>query len=183
MKEFAAILSLALLGACAGNTPTSPEIDANTITFNNFEAGGGWSSDAGRNDPTLLDKGRAHSGQYAIKVDKDHEFSLTYDMALGRIRSQKFKTIHLEAWAFLPSDKATGVVVVQVMEPVSNKQVHGDGLNLGEVVKTYGEWVPVSKDFTLPDDITMMQHLRLSLWRSNASDVVLLDDVKLSIKE
>lgn len=182
LKGLIGILGVALLGACsAASTDTTP-VDANTITFNNFEAGGGWSNDAIRNDPTLLKRGLAHSGQYAIKVDKDHEFSLTFDMALGLIRPQKFKTVHLEAWAFLPSNKAAGIVGLQVMEHATNKQVYGDGLKLGEVVKSYNEWVPVSKDFTLPDNITMNQHLRLSLWRASASEEVLLDDVKLSIK-
>ncbi len=182
MRKLIGAGGLALLAACHAGPAAEAGIDANTITFNNFEAGGGWSNDAIRNDPNLLEKGRAHSGQYAIKVDKDHEFSLTFDMALGQIQTHKFKTVHLDAWAFLPSDKATGVVGLQVMEHGTNKEVYGDGLKLGEVVKTYNEWVPVSKDFTLPDNITLNQHLRLSLWRANASETVLLDDVKLSVK-
>lgn len=181
MKQLAGILCLAGLGACSADAPADSVVDANTITFNTFEGGGGWSNDAGRNDPTLLAKGRAHSGQYAIKVDQNHEFSLTFDMALGLISRHKFKTVRLDAWAFMPSDKATGILGLQVMEPGTNQQTYGEGIKLKDAVHTYRKWVPVSKEFTLPDNITLAQHLRLSLWRADASDEVLIDDVKLSI--
>jgi hypothetical protein len=184
MKAIVSLLGFALLSACASDKKpdaTGPTAEANTITFNNFDAGGGWSNDPGRNDPTLLDKGRAHSGQYAIKVDPSHEFSLTYDMVLGQLASHKFKTVRLNAWVFMPSNRATGVLVLQVMKADKNEQVYGDGIKLGETVKTYNEWVAVSKDFDLPNDIAPGQHLRLSLWRADASDIVLADDVKLSI--
>lgn len=181
-KRTAGLLSLVLLGACSTNQLDS-SLDANTITFNNFEAGGGWSFDAGRNDPLLLDKGRAHSGQYAIKVDQNHEFSLTFDMPLVLIRPKKFKIVHLDAWVFMPSDRATGVLGLQVIAPETGQQVYGDGVKLRDAVKTYKEWVPVSQDFTLPDTVTPLQHLRFSVWRADASDFVLVDDVKLSIKD
>ncbi|GAB2795276.1 hypothetical protein HNQ93_002981 [Hymenobacter luteus] len=179
MKKFTVLLSLAVLGACSSDEKASTSAsDAKTITFNDFESVAGWNV-----DPALLDRGRAHSGKYAIKVDKDREFSLTFDMALGQATPTKIKTVHLEAYAFLPSDKATGMLGVQVMDDTNTQQLFGDGIRLGEAVKSYGKWVPVSKDITLPENITAAQHLRLSLWRADASDYVLIDDVKLSIKE
>lgn len=177
MKKIASLLVLSLLGACSSDEGAATATDsANLITFNDFESGGGWV-----HDPSLIEQGRAHSGQYSIKVDKDHPFSLTYDMPLGKISSHKFKTIRVEAWAFMPSDKATGNIGIQVMTP-TNEQVYGDGLRLPDVVKTYNKWVLVSKDFTLPDNINSNQHLKVFLWRADATDDVLLDDVKVSIK-
>lgn len=177
MKKAFLLLSLAALGACSSNSAPEATAAANVVTFNDFEAGGGWSQ-----DPTLFEKGRAHSGQYAIKVDKNHEFSLTFNLPLGQISDHKFKTIHVEAWVFMPSNKSTGNIGVQVMTP-TNTQVYGDGLRLPDVVKTYGEWVQVGKDFTLPDTITSTQSLRVFLWRADATDEVLLDDMKVTIKD
>lgn len=177
MRNIFSLLTLVLLGSCSSGNESTPEVDAQTITFNDFEGGGGWSQ-----DPSLFEKGRAHSGQYAIKVDKDHEFSLTYNMPLGKISDHKFRTVHVEAWAFMPSEKSTGNLGVQVMTP-ANEQVYGDGLKLRDVVKDYGKWVAVSKDFTLPDNIIASQSLRVFLWRADATDEVLVDDVKVSIKE
>lgn len=178
MKNFTFLLSVALLGACSNDA--SDEISSDKIiTANDFESVMGWNANT-----ASLAKGNAHSGRYAIKVDQDHEFSLTYDAALGEVTPVKIKTIHLEAWAYLPSEKSTGMLGIQIMEPgANNKQLYGDGIKLGEAVKTYKEWVRVSKDFVLPENITAAQHIRLSLWRADASDQVLIDDVQLSIKE
>jgi hypothetical protein len=40
--------------------------------------------------------------------------------------------------------------------------------------------VHVTKDFTLPDNITSNQHLRFFVWRADATDEVLVDDVQMS---
>ncbi|MBD2766887.1 hypothetical protein IC235_03150 [Hymenobacter sp. BT664] len=179
MKNIAALLALILLGACSSDKKSGSASGNKIITANDFESVAGWNV-----DPLILDRGRAHSGQYAIKVDASHEFSLTFDMALGMATPSKIKKLHLEAWAFLPSNKATGVLGIQLMGGPSNSDMlYGDGIQLGQEVKTYNKWVKVSKEFTLPDNITAAQHIRLSLWRADASDFVLVDDIELSIKE
>lgn len=182
MKKLLVLSSLGLLSACSSGTTTKPVIDDKTITYNDFEAGGGWSNNPGGNDPTAVAKGQAHSGQYAIKVDNNREYSLTFAMPLGKISSSKFKTLHFEAWAFMPTDKATANIGLQIINP-DGQPAYGDGLRLRDVVKSYGKWMPISKNFVLPDNITANQQLRLFLWRADASDEALLDDVKLSIKD
>lgn len=181
MKTYVLLPGLALLSACARPAPDTPALDAKVVTFNNFESGGGWSNDPGRNNPDLVVRGLAHSGQYAIVVDPAHEFSLTYAMPLGRMRAAKFRQLRVEAWAYLPSAQASGHIGLQLLPPDNGPQVFSDEIRLGDVVKQYGEWVPVSKDITLPDSAAANQQLRLFLWRADATERVLLDDVKLSI--
>ncbi len=183
VKKLALSLGLAFLAACSTDKVAGPEIDANTVTFNDFEGGGGWSSDPAHNNSGLVVKGRAHSGQYAIIVDKDHEYSLTFDLPLGQVSTHKFKTLHLEAWVFLASPQSTATLGLQVLEPDASKQIYGDDIKFRDTVKKYKEWVFVSKDFTLPDNITALQHLRIFAWRADATDEALVDDVKLSLKE
>lgn len=175
------LLGLTLLSACTAHEPAATT-GANVITFNDFEGGGGWSNDPGRNNPSLVAKGKAHSGQYALRVDRDHEFSLTFDMPLGKISRGKFKTVHLDAWVFMPNAQATASIGLQVVQPDGTIAVNGSDIKFSEAVKKYNEWVPVGTDFVLPDDIIPAQHLRLFMWRGNASEEALLDDVKLSIK-
>ena len=177
MKKITALLGLSLLAACSSDDNAPSVSDAKTITANDFESLAGWNVDLG-----MLDKGRAHSGKYAIKVNKDHEFSLTFDMVLGQATPTKIKQVHLEGWAYLPSDKAAGMLGMQIMGP-NGAQLFGDGIRLGDVVKTYGKWTKVEKDITLPDNITALDHIRMSLWRADATDEVLVDDIRLSIKE
>lgn len=179
MKNFTVLLGLALLSACSSDDKAGGSTSGEkVITFNDFESSAGWNV-----DPGMLDRGRAHSGLYAIKADKDHEFSLTFDMALGQATPAKIKTVHLEGWAFRAGNGSTGILGVQVMDAQNpGQQTFGDGIKIGEVVKTTGKWEQISKDITLPDNITAAQHIRLSLWRADGSDAVLVDDVKLSIK-
>ncbi|MBJ6144258.1 hypothetical protein [Hymenobacter sp. BT559] len=179
MKNTTLLLGLALLGACSSNNKEVKTTDgATVVTFNDFEAGGGWLP-----DPTLLAKGQAHSGQYAMIVNKDHEFSLTFNSTLGRLSPRKFKKLRLEAWAYMPDANATGNLGIQLMDASDQKQLYGDGISFRTTIKEYGEWVPISKEFVLPDTITANQHLRMFLWRADAQSDVLVDDVKLSIVE
>ena len=184
MKNIAALVGLALLGACSSNHEAADSsVDENTITFNNFEAGPGWSNDPNRNNTTLVAKGRAHSGQYALKVDKDHEFSLTFEMPLGQVSNRKFKTMHLDGWVYMPSERAAGTIGMQIIKPEGNESIGGGDLKFADEVKKYGEWVKVSKDFAMPDNITAANRLRVFMWRAGATEEVFLDDVKLSIKD
>jgi hypothetical protein len=181
MKHFTALLGLGLLAGCSAPPAGYPELDTHAITFNNFEAGGGWSNDPIRNNQSLVARGNAHSGQYALRVDRDHEFSLTYDMPMGLLSHTRIKIVHLEAWVFMVNYKATANIGLQIMEPDGQHQVYADDLKLREVVNTFSKWVMVSKDFPLPDSLKPEQHLRVYLWRADAREEVLLDDVKLSI--
>ena len=182
MKKFTLLLSLVslgCLGACSSDNTSGGNSNERVITANDFESTAGWNV-----DPTLLEHGKAHSGQYAIKVDKDHEFSLTFDMALGQATPSKIKTVHLEGWAYLTSEKSSGVLGLQIMGgPTNSDMVYGDGIRLADVVKSYNKWVLVSKDITLPDNITAVQHVRISLWRADATEPVLVDDLRLTIKD
>lgn len=177
MKKFTVLLSLVVLSACSSDDKAAATPDASIITENDFESLAGWNT-----DPTALYRGKAHSGRYALKVDKDHEYSTSFDMALSQVAPTRVKGVHLEAWVLRPSDQSTGVLGLQVMEPETNVQVYSDGIRLAEVVKTYNKWEKVEADYELPATITPTQHLRLSLWRANSTDLVLVDDVKMTIK-
>lgn len=178
MNIYLGLLSFALLGSCTSDKGTGLQVDENTITANDFESLAGWN-----NDPMALDRGRAHSGQYALKVDNNREFSLTFDSPLMVVSQRKFKTVVMEAWAYLPSERATGILGIQIVDPVTGQQAYGDGIKLGEEVKSYKKWVPITKEFVLPSDMKTTHHIRFSLWRADATDVVLIDDFKVSIKE
>lgn len=178
MKNFTFLLGLALLAACSSSDDKSAvEPGTTVITQNDFESLAGWNT-----APTALFRGKAHSGSYALKVDQEHEFSTTFDMALGFATPTRIKTLHLEAWAMLPGQKSTGVLGIQIVDPETNAQVHSFGIKLAEVVKARNKWEKVEADYELPATITSAQHLRLSLWRADAAEVVLVDDIKLTAK-
>lgn len=177
MKNAILLLSLALLGACSADKKEVKASDgATVVVFNDFETGGGWLS-----DPTLVAKGQAHSGQYAMVVNRDHEFSLTFNSTLGMLCPHRFKKLRLEAWAYMPNATATGNLTIQIRDASGLKLLYGDNISFRTAIKEYGKWVPVSKEFVMPDSITADQHLRMFLWRADAQTEVLVDDIKLSV--
>lgn len=174
MRKITTLLGFLVISACSSDK--KPDNDG-VITANDFEAVAGWNSDL-----SLLEKNHTHSGQYAIKVDRDHEYSFTYQMPLSAINNrERIKTLHLEAWAYLISDKSNGDLVVQIVDPAQkNKAILYDAIKLGDEVKTYNTWVKVSKDIVVPDSVVAAHQLQLYLWRNSATEPIYLDDVKLS---
>jgi len=173
MKSLFYALTALSLVACSSDAEKGDAGDY--ITRNDFESMVGWLPDAG-----TLTKAHAHSGAYAVVVDPEHEFSLTYNAQLGKVSPHKLKGITLEAWVFLPDNKATGVLGVQITDPdQGNKEVFGDGIKLQEAVKEYNKWVKVSKEITLPANIAYTQNLKVFLWRSGAASPVYMDDISI----
>lgn len=174
MKVLLTTLAALSLAACSSN----PELGTpgDYITRNDFESMMGWVPDA-----STLTRDHAHSGQYALQVTPEHEYSLTYQAMLGNVSPHKLRGIKLEAWVYLPDEKTTGELSVQIVDPAQdNKQIFSGGINLPETVKEYGKWVQVSKDIMLPDNIAYTHNLKAFLWRAGAASTVYVDD--LSIK-
>lgn len=179
MKNLFCVLALAGLMASCSSDDALPAAGANTITTNDFESMMGWVA----NSETLT-KEHAHSGKYALKVDAGHEYSLTYDAVLGQVSPRKLKKIRVTGWGMLPNEKATGVLSVQVTDPdQGNKGVFGEGIDLKEQIKDYNKWVKVSKEFTLPDEVTYTQHMKIFLWRAGSSEPAYIDDIAVEIAE
>jgi hypothetical protein len=174
LKVFLYALAAVSLTACSTNVEIGSPGDY--ITRNDFEAMAGWVSDG-----SSLTKDHAHSGIYSIKVDKDKEFGLTYQAPLGNVSPHKLRGLAIEAWVFMPSAKANGVLGMQVIDPAQNgQQIFGEGINLGEQVKEYNKWVVVRKEIMLPANVAYTHNLKVFLWRSGATEPVYVDD--LSIK-
>lgn len=166
------------LGACS--TPGADETAAGDyLTRNDFESMIGWLPDA-----TALTKEHAHSGTYATLVNQDKEFSLTYNVKLGDVSPHKLKGLDIEAWVYLPDDKATAQLGMQILDPLQdNKQIFNDGIKLTDQVKEYNVWTKVSKQVVLPDNVSYDQVLKIFLWRGDSASPVYLDDLTVKALE
>ena len=179
MKKVVLMLGLvgSLLAACSKSDSSSAN-DANVVTFNDFENFDGWLP------PTpSLTRDQAHSGKFSIKVDGNTEFSTGYSNMLGKVSPKRMRKIKLQAWAYMPSDKSTARLGIQITDPATGQEIFGDGINFADEVKKTKTWVEISKEVTLPENITAAQNLKLFLWRSSATDAAFVDDVSLSIVE
>ena len=179
MKTAVFFLSaLSLAGCGSGPNETS---DSNTLLISGFETLPGWLPEQ---QSATLTQERAHTGQTALKVDEAHEYSLTYNNLLGRLRDTRLNKIKVAAWVFLPNSQAAATLVTSVADPATPtaKPLLWEGIKLNEVVKTYGKWVQVSRVMTLPADADASKRLSIYLWRTGVNQPVYIDDLTVSIE-
>jgi hypothetical protein len=168
---------LAAVAACSGSD--SGTWVGDYVTVNDFEAVRGWSPDG-----NALTRDHAHSGQYAIFVSPEREFSLTYDLLLGEASVHSLRGVAVEAWAYLPSPQAAASLEVQVRLPgEENKMGFAGSLALPDQVKEAGKWTRVRQEFAFPAGLPYDAHLRIFMWRKGAQGTVYLDDLRVKALE
>jgi hypothetical protein len=145
------------------------------ITFNDFEALDGW----GEKLPSV-NKERAYSGNYSIKVDKDLEFSYGYSKLLGQVTNRRPKSLKLHTYVFVPG-KLTGkaILVITLTNPAGNNApILQKFINL-EKVKDFRKWVEINEEIALPENVNETHQLNIYMWRFEATKPVYLDDLKV----
>ncbi|RFP66891.1 hypothetical protein D0N36_02065 [Hymenobacter lapidiphilus] len=131
-----------------------------------------------------MSKVQAHSGRYSIFVDRTREFSLTFNAPLYRTVSFRPHSVEVEAWVYLTDDNSTAELGVQLVNSATdNTELFGDGIKLQEAAKVHKKWVKVAKTIVLPDSVKPTQHLKVFLWRSNATSPVYVDDITIKAIE
>ncbi|MBD2723439.1 carbohydrate binding domain-containing protein [Hymenobacter armeniacus] len=175
------VAATALLGttaACSGSD--AGHWVGDYVTVNDFEAVRGWGA-----DNTGLVRDHAHSGQYAVFVGPQREYSLTYDLPLGEASVHTLKGVAVEAWVYLPSPQAAASLEVQVRLPgEENKLGYAGRLPLPEQVKETGKWTRVRQEFAFPVGLPADAHLRIFMWRNgSAAETVYLDDLRVKALE
>lgn len=171
------VLALASgLGLASCSKPDESAAPTNRITLNNFEAMDGW----GEPIPSLTNV-QAHSGRYAIKVDKDVEYSMGYTNSLGAASSTKIKKLIVHSWVYADGPGANAVLVVQVTVPEKNNRQlfwQATELTTKEPGKTK-EWQEVTQEYTLPDSVDAAHQLKVYMWRRGSDHATYLDDLEI----
>lgn len=174
MKKIVSAALLLGLTACAEVPPQAP---ANQLAFNDFEGLDGWTGDLAL--PSLT-KEHAHSGAYAVRVADGLEFSLGYRTVLRKLGDNKLRKIKVQAWVYVPSPKASCMLVTEVRNKGEDKTALWDGIRLTDVAKVQNRWVRVEKEIVLPATATPESQLQVYLWRSTSPQPTYLDDLRIS---
>lgn len=174
MKKLLYALLATGLVACGKND--SQKLGPNQLMANDFEAIDGW---AGTMNSPSLTKEKAHSGRYALKVGPDAEYSLGYDILLGKLSPSKLKKIKVTAWGMLPNGHAAATLAVILTDPATPdaKPLMWEGLDLNKEIKTYNKWVKLEKTITLPENASYAHRFTIYLWRTEATETAYLDDI------
>lgn len=167
--RFFTYLAFGLLVAASGCS-TKTEKPENELTHNDFESLDGWGVD----NPSLT-REKAHSGQYAIKIQRGIDFGLTYSNLLGKISPTRINKIKVSAWVY--TTKPTGAsLTVELKDGVNFNQ----GMSLGTKVKKAGEWTEVSQVFDLPANSAPTNRIKIYMWGTSGDEVVYLDDLQVT---
>ncbi|WP_143436493.1 carbohydrate binding domain-containing protein [Hymenobacter crusticola] len=174
MRKLLCLLLILGVAACAEKKTQLPD---NLLTHNDFEQLDGWMG----SDQYLasLTTDQAHSGKYSAKVDPAVEFSAGYSKQLGKVAAQIPKKIKLQAWVNLSNEKAVPVLVTELKQTGTDKQLLWDGLDLAKEVKHYNMWVQVEKTVNLPAEAAYGDVLKVYLWRGGSIQPAYVDDLMI----
>ena len=177
-RNLAALGTFAAL-ALAGCSSADTKNDPNLLVNSDFETLAGWLPEG--QDATLT-REKAHSGNYALKVDATHEYSLGYRAPLGRLHDTRIKKIKVAAWTFVPAGGVASLITT-----VSNPLAPNDKPLLWEALElskgnAVGKWVEVSKVLTVPETAAATSILGMYLWRTGGDQPVYLDDLRVTLE-
>lgn len=174
------LYALLALGMVACGKKDSGALGPNELMANNFESLEGWVGNEPLNVPSLT-KEKAHSGRYSLKVGPDIEYSMGYNVLLGKLSPSKLKKIKLKGWAYLPKGSANATLVAVITDPTKPdaQPIKWEGLDLGKEVKNYNKWVEVEKIMEIPDNASYANKFNIYLWRTQALEPVYFDDLSV----
>lgn len=145
------------------------------VTQNDFDQLDGWMPAT-----SALTNEKAHSGRFSTKVENGVDFSLGYAATLGKASPTKPKKLIVSGWVYRTGPQATAAIVVEIKDPSTGQGIFWQSMELAKQTEALNEWVEVSQEFALPENITPAQDLRVYMWRSTAQQTVYLDDIKIS---
>lgn len=172
---------MAASAACSSHNPADGNWVGDDVTRNDFEAVAGW----GGADRTTLTRDHAHSGRFAVVVDTTHETGLMYDLPLFEASVHTLQAVEVEAWVYLPNEKADAVLQVEAIAdgPEPRAVLFSEQFPLLSQVEEFKRWTLVKHIFQLPGSMPGSTHLRLFLKRGSSLAPVYLDDIRVKARE
>ncbi|TDN36584.1 hypothetical protein A8B98_07780 [Hymenobacter sp. UV11] len=151
------------------------EPDKDLLMHNDFETVAGWVA-----DPATLTQEQAHSGRYSLKVDKDHQYSLTYYSLLGQLSPTRIRGVRVDAWAYEPNKDNSVQLRIGLNDAAGGKLMMGDGIAYNVQVGEPNKWVKISKEIVFPPNVNYSSQLVMYLWNAGGAGAGYLDDVQLT---
>ncbi|GAB3239430.1 hypothetical protein GCM10027346_32710 [Hymenobacter seoulensis] len=174
------LLGILLMASQCG-CPTDPaevrayqDVREHVVFANDFEQIPNWISEGS------LTTERAHSGRYAVKVDKEHPFSLTYRRIIGDMFTQRPRRMKLSAWVWVEGPYDDALLAFNLNPPAGSSQPMFSAKIYLADNWPYRRWIHVSRDIDLPPVYSSQSQLSIFLWHNTAQNTVYADDWKLT---
>ncbi|MBO3271899.1 hypothetical protein [Hymenobacter defluvii] len=161
--------------ACKSRPAHQDDVHEYVILDEDFEQLGSWLTEPA---PTLT-KERAHSGRYAVKVDKEHPYSITYRLTLNKAFKTRPHRVRLSAWVWVARSSDQAQLVFSLNSPTSNTPpIFTTRIYIGDNWP-FKRWVHLSRDIDLPPEFSSESQIVIYLWHCAAQNPVFADDWKL----
>ena len=168
MKGFLLLLVIPFLAGCG-----SAGESGRALAVNNFEGMDGWTS------VDYLTKERAHSGQFAARVDGSIEYAANYSNSLGRLSAEPISKLDITAWVYRTDRTSMASLIVEAKDPATQQNLLYKGIELAPLAKNLNEWTRVQHRLELPPTVNPATVLKIYLWRTGQAPVY-LDDFEIS---
>lgn len=169
------LLVVCLLGLLTTCTSDADKQNVDQLIFNDFEKFSGWLPAT-----SSLTMERAHSGQWSIKTDQNNEYSLTYSNSLAAVSAKRFTKVRLSGWVYLTQLNSVTINLKIVRSTEDDAVVFFQQVDLSESVSKPNQWIKVSRDISLPAEITADNVLLFYMWRASSTSPTYLDDLELT---
>jgi hypothetical protein len=171
---FFSLLAVGFSACSSGSSVKSADV----LASNDFEQLDGWLGSAAT---PSLNRERAHSGEYSVKVDPKIDYSLGYNNQLGRISPTRLHKLKIHCWVFLSNSKTAVALVTDVSNPDPAKSLVHHSYDLAKATrpKGYHQWIEVEYTIDLPETVTSNSQLVVYLWRADSQEPAYLDDLQI----
>jgi hypothetical protein len=175
-RGLAAALSLLLPVLGCHPQPGLEDVRERLVFTEDFEHLDGWLPDA-----TSLTTERAHSGRYAVKVDKEHPYSLTYRLVFGKTFTQRPRLLRLSAWVWVHGAADDARLLTAITPPDPNAPALSTTPIYVADNWPYRRWTHVSRDIVIPPPgYPSSSNLVIYLWNLDTKHPVYADDWTLT---
>ncbi len=144
---------------------------------NDFENYAGW-SDSSSNAYTLH-YGEGHSGNYCIKVSKQHPFSAFFKLTFNQIPDERPTRLLISVFYKVNSKAISKTAMVCHIQDAAKKTLHWIEFPLVNESQETGKWMLFKKEVDITWVAEPKNTMAVLFWNHDTEEEVLIDDISL----
>ena len=131
------------------------------------------------NDSMFRTTTKVHSGNFAAHLDKEHEFSPTFQSTLSDINFKKGCVIDVSVWINATKIPLDANLVLSIDD--KEKNLLWRGVNTKDILKQADSWQQVFLSCVLKDDFNGNEIVKAYVWNSGKADFY-MDDLEMKVR-
>lgn len=186
MKNIFLLASIGLIAFSCSNSGNSPQAtqeqpkQKEVVIFNDMENAAGiipsWNNE--KTVVSMAAPAKAHSGEFASKVDKDEVYSYSYAELFKNINNVVPKKVIVNGWVNSAEYNEGLIIAMDVNE--NNKSVIWKGNPITSQINTQNEWHEFTTEFIIDQAVT--PEYQIKIFAYGAGKTAYFDDLKITFE-